>query len=62
MSSVDTRYQEIWKNVQVYNRTKNDLWLDLIENLTYSDDPVEAAAAHKMLSRYAKDRHDTATG
>lgn len=55
MSSVDTRYQEVWTHAQRFNRTKNDMWLDMIENVTFSDDPVEAAAAEKFLSRYKKD-------
>lgn len=31
------------------------MWLDMIENVTFSDDPAEAAAAEKFLSRYKKD-------
>jgi hypothetical protein len=57
MSSVDTRYKEVWKHVQVYNRTKDPLWLHMIDSCTLSEDPLEAAAAEKVLSRYKKDRH-----
>lgn len=57
MSSVDTRYQEVWKHAQVYNRTKDPLWLDMIDTITLSEDPVEAAAAEKFLARYKKGPH-----
>jgi len=57
MSSVDTRYQDIWKHAQVYNQTKDPLWLDMIDSCTLSEDPLEAAAAEKLLSRYKKDHY-----
>lgn len=57
MSSVDTRYQEVWKHAQVYNATKDPLWLHMIDSCTLSEDPLEAAAAEKILSKYKKDRN-----
>ncbi len=54
MSSVDTRYQDVWKHAQVYNRTKDPLWLHMMDSCTLSEDPLEAAAAERLLSRYKK--------
>lgn len=57
MSPVDTRYRTIWQHLQRFNQTKNDLWLDMIENCTFSDDPLEVKAANRVLSRFDKDHH-----
>lgn len=57
MSSVDTRYKEIWEHAQVFNRTKDPLWLNMIDACALSEDPLEAAAAERFLNRYKKEHH-----
>lgn len=62
MSSIDNRLKDIWTYCQSYNKTHNDLWLDMLENCTFSDDALEVAAAHKVLSRYKKAHDVSNTG
>lgn len=62
MSSVDTRYQEVWKYSQMFQETKDKLWLRMIDACTLSEDPLEAAAAETFLTRRKKGHHELAAG